>query len=502
MIAMFSHYGTISTKFFPKKSHGALTKDDLTGLSIEALSPYVAKLLIPRGIRSMNEWTSGMVRGQGNDPHLNVVGSYFTCYPVTPNAMNSFDFRPEVKNNAKSMGRSLDHVMAEQLSLQGTPLFMRVGNVSDGAMSNISYSAPTTMYPGLGQPSQVFSQLTGMFSTGTTTMNPDTYALVKGKSVMDLVADDLATLSRINMSQSDKMKLDAWKQLLTQTTGPIVSAQCNQTLADSIGATQANVNAAGKGGFGSDILTTKVSGDYDGADIYSAMAVLAAACNANPIIFLKYPPNYLYKGLNQTIENHSLSHRIGDATMSGTCVAGVTKMLTDIDTYLAGKFAKLVGMLDGINEGDGTLLDHSAAIWFNEMSDGNAHNLNNLPIIQAGGAGGYFKQGWAVNVEDSSPTLTQGNSESSCNGGASDMVDGTKQSTGTDAKIANAPINKYFVSLMNALGVKGGPDGFPLKGGTAEVTSFGMYDQTEDFIGGGSKPAKINHPGGFDSLKA
>ena len=83
-----------------------------------------------------------------------------------------------------------------------------------------------------------------------------------------------------------------------------------------------------------------------------------------------------------------------------------------------------------------------------------------------------------------------------------DEVNGASQSTGTEATIANAPINKYYVNLMNALGVKAGADGYALKGGTAEVTHFGMYDRTEDFIGGGNKPANITSPGGFDALKA
>ena len=38
------------------------------------------------------------------------------------------------------------------------------------------------------------------------------------------------------------------------------------------------------------------------------------------------------------------------------------------------------------------------------MSDGNSHNLNNLPILQAGSCGGYFKTGQAVNVENGSGT--------------------------------------------------------------------------------------------------
>jgi hypothetical protein len=187
--------------------------------------------------------------------------------------------------------------------------------------------------------------------------------------------------------------------------------------------------------------------------------------------------------------------------MSGTCVEGALAMLSAIDDFYARKFAYLVGQLNSIDEGDGKLLDNTAAIWFNEMSDGNGHNLNNLPIIQAGSAGGYFKTGQSINVEDGSDSLSRGNSEGQCNGG-DDKVNGVDQSTGTPSTVANAPINKYFVSLMNALGVKAGADGFAAVGGTAEVTHFGRYDKTEDFVHGGTAPAKINSPGGFDALKA
>jgi hypothetical protein len=160
-------------------------------------------------------------------------------------------------------------------------------------------------------------------------------------------------------------------------------------------------------------------------------------------------------------------------------------------------------MLNSISEGNGaTLLDNCAAVWFQEMSDGNAHNLNNLPIIQAGSCGGYFKQGWTVNVDDGSATLSTGNSESQCTTGTTTMANGINQGTGTDPKVSKAPINKYFYNIMNAMGVKAGDDGFPKKGGTAPVSKFGMYDRTEDFIHGGTNPAKINSPGEYTALKA
>src|SRR5262245_29093393 len=70
LIVMFTHYGCITTKWFPVKSHGPLVASDLA-YSLAPLQPHVGKLLIPRGIRAMNEWTvdnkgAGQGLGQSN----------------------------------------------------------------------------------------------------------------------------------------------------------------------------------------------------------------------------------------------------------------------------------------------------------------------------------------------------------------------------------------------------------------------------------------------------
>lgn len=500
LIVMFTHYGCVTNRFFPAKAHGALTAADLAGTTLEPLSEYVDKLLIPRGIRAMNEWTASMARGQGNDPHTQVVGSFFTCHPVTPHSDDPFDFDPAKKTEAKPTGRSLDHVIAEQISANGSPLYMRVGGQGETPMSAISYSAPEQGYSGIGSPAQVFSSLTQLFKNDGP-MTPDDYQAIKGKSVIDLVADDLATLERFDMSQADRDKLAAWKELLHYTGGVVASAQCNQEVAMLLGLTQQVVNGVPNGGFGVDTVTAKVTETMDVADVFSSIAVLTAICDFNRVIFLKYPGNYVFRGIGVELENHGLSHRIGDPGMVGTCVPGVLDMLAKIENYYAAKFAYLVGQLNSVDEGEGKVLDNTATIWFQEMSDGNAHNLNNLPIVQAGSCGGFFKTGWAVNVEDGSPTMSSGRSNTLCVDG-NDQVNGTTQSTGTEPNIAKQPINKYYCSLMNALGVKAGPDGFPMAGGTEEVVRFGKYDRTEDFASGGTLPTNITDPGGFDALKA
>src|ERR1051325_4347476 len=63
LIIMFTDSGCITTRFFPTKSHGTLGAADLQPTTLKHLAPYVDKLLMPRGIRAMNEWTSTMIRG-------------------------------------------------------------------------------------------------------------------------------------------------------------------------------------------------------------------------------------------------------------------------------------------------------------------------------------------------------------------------------------------------------------------------------------------------------
>ena len=522
LIVMFTHYGCDTNKWFPAKSHGALVAGDLAN-TLTPLQPYVGKVLIPRGLRAMNEWTQyndgKNGRGQGNDPHLQAVGSYFTCQPVTPNTNNPFSFDSATKFNAKPVGSSLDHVMAQQLSPSGAPLFMRVGNSGGSSgetpQSAISYlkdssltaDAPATVYPGYGTPMAVFTALTGLLGPGSP--SPDSFAAMRGKKVTDLVKGCLADFERQDMSREDRNKVAAWKSLLNDVGAGIIGGQCTTDVATRLGATATNVAAASMGGLGTDPLTTKITTDLDGADMNSAVAVLAAACAYNPVIFLKYPPNYVFKGLGLNVESSNLSHRLDNAGLSGQCIPNALAMIQTVDRYYATKFAKLVGMLDGIKNGDGsTLLDSSAAVWFNELSDGLAMNLNNLPVIQAGSCGGYFKTGWTVNVDTTntgSATMTQGNSELQCTDGTSSgMVNGIAQATGTDPNVANAPINKYFCNLMNAMGMKADANGYPKKGGVAEVTKFGYSDLTTDFIGGygANTGAGIHSPGAYTALKA
>jgi len=388
-------------------------------------------------------------------------------------------------------------VCAQQLSPEGLPLFLHVSGRQDNTQTRISYSASTTPFAGFGSPAEVLAQLTGLLQGGGA-VSADSYKVARGKSVVDIVKGDLETLERFDMSGADKRKLTAWKELLHELT-PVLRNGCSQDILTQLGLTGRPLDAPDPPS--ADISVKIGSSDLDWADLCSNVAVLSALCDYNRVIWLKYPGNYVFNGLGIDAEVDNLNHRINGSGLGGECWPNVNRELLTIDRYYAEKFAHLVGQLDAIEEGDVTLLDNSATVWFHESSDGGAFNLNNMPILQAGGCGGYFKTGGAVNVDDGSSNLHRGNSEAPCIDPGSIPFDDIKI-TGTPREFANAPINKYYCSLMNAIGVKAGADGFPAVGGTELVTHYGMYDRTEDFVSGGALPPAINDPGEFEELRA
>ena len=502
LVIFYTHNGCLTDRWFPKVENGPLTAADLTG-TLAPLAPYVSKLLLPRGFRSMNAYA----QGQTIDPHDQACGSKLTCAPISTDS------------NRYGTAESLDHTVAKQINPnKNTPLVLSVGAASTKVKEVISFSGPSAAFPANVNPQTVFNALTlGTGTTPTPTGPTPTmpaavdYHVQRGQSAIDLVRGDLTRLQKLKMSSADGLRLQNWLDLLRDTevgvggmtggtggTGggtTAMPAACNADSATALGITAAALTAASPTGkitggttsFGAPPAPSASNeGDVNlatsftkGGDMMMNLMALNMICDANRVFVFLYPGYVVYNwdGMAFTHDHHGLSHRTGDNSVGGSCgVTGVLDQINQIDQWLAGKFAKLVGLLDGIQEGTGTLLDNTATMWLSELSDGAAHNLNNLPILIAGGAGGYLKQGAAVNVESATKNIDNGGSDNSCANGGSI---GNTGSTG-----GNVPINKLYVTLMNAVGCTDNG---------AKVTKFGVMDGTNATAG-------ISNPGEVTTL--
>jgi hypothetical protein len=61
--------------------------------------------------------------------------------------------------------------------------------------------------------------------------------------------------------------------------------------------------------------------------------------------------------------------------------------------WYAEQFAYLLGKLQAVPEGDGTMLDNTVVLWFSEFGNSSSHSLKNLMWFVMGNVGGFLRQG-------------------------------------------------------------------------------------------------------------
>lgn len=458
-VIFYTHNGCVTNRWFPNGGpDSTLTADSLMGTTLEPLADKSSKLLFPRGLRmalnTFNVLVDSGRDGEGTayfDPHDQGMGSKLTCAPI----------EPEDGGDHYALSHSLDHELAQMFN-QGTnksPLVLSVGfgGGFGGVKQVLSYSASRTPYAAETNPANVYSGLTGLFQGGVSEAD---YRVARGQSIIDLVRDDLDSMRRLNMSGGDQKKVDDWLSLLRDTENVIIPAACTDASAASLG-----INGE-----------PSRNVDLESAQIMFQLIALTMMCDANRSIVMHWPGYTTYDFLGHDIDHHGLSHRVGSAEVTGTCVTGVMDRLREIDEWFAGRYAELVNLLDSVEEGGGTMLDNTACMWLPELADGQAHNNNNLPIVIAGSCGGYFKQGVSVNVDGGNlgdGEKQSGNSDASCQTEGETVGQGG-QNTGSNG--GQVPLNKLYATLINAMGASD-PSFVP-------VDSFGVSDAGGGGFGG------------------
>jgi hypothetical protein len=464
LVIFYTQNGCLTNRWFPSVEAGAITADTLAGKTLAPLADVAGKLLFARGLAM---YPTGKINGYF-DPHDQGMGSKLTAAPLDP-----------VEGGSHwAQGISLDWVLAGLVN-PGTksPLVLSVGSAFKNVKGIISYQSSNTPYSPETNPKNVYTTLTGLFNTGGTTTAAD-YKTLQGSTILDCVKGDLTRLKNMNMSKSDKQKLSDWMDLMQDTSKKVVTtAACNASNAGNLGINDTNIKAA--------MARDTATAFKTGGDMMINLIALTMMCDANRVILLQWPGfvTFTWDGMSHTSDHHGLSHRNGSVAVGGTCAENVIENIGQIDTWYAGRYSKLVHLLDSIDEGGKKMLDNSAVMWLPELADGNAHNNNNLPIVIAGSAGGYLKQGVSVMLDPKgvSKPIGTGNSEASCANGNTSVGFNTGSSGGV------APLNKLHVTLMNAIG-----SGVP---GWTPVTSFGVMDTNDTTKG-------ITNPGEFTELKA
>jgi hypothetical protein len=116
---------------------------------------------------------------------------------------------------------------------------------------------------------------------------------------------------------------------------------------------------------------------------------------------------------------------------------GYQPVTSKFSTYSMEGFAALVAALDGVKEGDGTLLDHSLVLAYTDTSNAKLHAVDGIPMFLAGSASGRMKTG--MHYAGTSTTVARvGLTVQQAMGLSVDRW-------GTDSNMTNKPISEIMI---------------------------------------------------------
>jgi hypothetical protein len=138
------------------------------------------------------------------------------------------------------------------------------------------------------------------------------------------------------------------------------------------------------------------------AKLHFELVALAFACNANRVATLQAGDGT--DGTQYTIDGvrmerfHHISHRINSDGSSGDPIPNAVDKHIQIDRLRMGTFKYLLDRWSEYSTATGSLLDNAFVYWTSHVANGPSHSFSNLPVVIAGSAGGFLKQGQYVSA--------------------------------------------------------------------------------------------------------
>lgn len=347
------------------------------GLSetLQPLAPFRDKLNVVTGLAQDN----GRAKGDGPGDHARCAASYLTgAHPYKTSGANI------------RVGVSVDQVAADRIghltrlpSLElGIERGRNAGNCDSGYScaysSNISWKTETTPMAKEIHPRLAFERL---FGSGKDAQEGREKRDFYRQSILDLVAEDAAKL-KDRLGRTDRRKVDEYFTSVRELEQRIVKAEEDALKNRPDFEVPASIPVD---------LQEHVRLMYD-------LLVLAFRTDTTRVatfMLANAGSNRSYPMVQVNDGHHALSHHRNDHDKIGK--------IKRIDKFLAEEFAYFLRQLDSIEEGQGTLLDHSAIVYGSGLSDGNRHRHDDLPIVVAGRGGNTIKTGRHIVMDSETP---------------------------------------------------------------------------------------------------
>lgn len=247
--------------------------------------------------------------------------------------------------------------------------------------NNISWRSPTTPAGKEVNPRLLFDRL---FGAGSRSQQAQSRAKreLEQKSILDLVSSDAQRLRR-GLAGHDAHKLDEYLTGVRE-----IEKRLDQPADELFVDGQMTRPRGIPADYASHV---RLMGDLMAVAFQADLSRVATLMLANEGSSKTYPTLDIREG------HHDLSHHQGDPAKQ--------EKIAQINRFHIDQFAYLLGKLNAVREGDGTLLDNTVLVYGSGISDGNAHNHDNLPILVAGGGRGAIAGGRHVRYPGETPLM-------------------------------------------------------------------------------------------------
>lgn len=350
---------------------GEGNKFDLTPI-LEPLAKVKHQLQVLTGL----EADKANAYGDGGGGHARAMAAYLTG--VHPHKTDGTDIRNGVSVDQVAAARVGDKTRLPSLEI-GTEQGAMAGNCDSGYScvysSTMSWRSATQPLPKQVNPKLVFERLFGSGDPAQKKRNE------KRKSILDYVREDSKDLTK-QLSKNDGRKLDEY-------FSAIRDIEQRMERAEKLPPVKVPEYPAPMG----------IPANYEEhIRLMCDLLVLAFQADVTRIstfVLANEASNKPYPFIKVSEGHHDLSHHGGDKAKQ--------EKITKINQFHVRQLAHLLERLENVQEGEGTLLDHSMIAYGSGIHDGNAHNHDNLPILLAGGGCGTLTPGRHVRVKKGTP---------------------------------------------------------------------------------------------------
>jgi hypothetical protein len=333
------------------------------GSITEPLAPFRDKLTFPRNLTRVRNGPGG---------HESAIVCLWTASTRNPG----------VPYGGYARSASVDQIIARALPQETAFRSLELGVQHDGPGSNPKLLSVMS-YAGNDQPIQPESSPYRMFdrlmlgSAGAPTgMRPEDLERVRASksSVLDLVRHELRGLAT-RIDRDDRVKLEQHLEALGAVEKRLQHAAPTPGKACPSPGVRTGIDLKANESF-PELLKLQTS-----------LAVAALACDRTRVATLQWSRAYSqvrHTWVNVTTDHHTLSH---------ATTPEATQQKQAIDRWFMERMAELLAQLDGIREGDGTLLDNTMLVYANELTEGAPHSVEPPLTFVAGGCGGRLRPG-------------------------------------------------------------------------------------------------------------